>query len=125
MRHGLKEELKATKCEEAVHIGEPKQGEIHGEDDNVGGYSRFGTSNEARKPYAFPNGLFMVVGVIDDEQTFKFVIMREENRGEQSPFFFLSIEEEKYLNWMLIRNDEPKEETTFSLHTNFVRSGAT
>ena len=35
-RHKLKEELKVIEFEEAVHKGEHKQGEIHGED-NVDG----------------------------------------------------------------------------------------
>lgn len=68
----------------------------------------FETSNEAEKPYAFLDGLFMVVGVIDDEQLFEVVMKKQEDRGEKSSNFVLSREEEKYLNGMFIRNDEPK-----------------
>lgn len=125
MRHGLKEKLRATECEEEIHKGEPEQREIHGEDSNVGGDLMFETSNGVEKPYLFPDGLFMVVGVIDDEQPFEAIMKKEENIGEQSFNFVLSREEEQYLNGTLIRNDEPNEETNFSLHTNFLHVGVT
>lgn len=86
----------------------------------------FGTSNEATKPYVFSNDSFMVTcAIIDDEQCFETVMNKEEDRGEQSSNFFPSIKEEKYLNGMLIRNDEPKVETIFGLHTICVHVGAT
>jgi len=49
-RHRLKEELRETEYEEVVHICEPKQGGILGEDgDNVDGDFIFDTSNEAKE----------------------------------------------------------------------------
>jgi len=124
LRHELKEELKAAECGEEVHRGEPEKGEIHGEDSNVGGDLMFETSNEAKKPYLFLDGLFMVADVIDDEQPFEVVMKREEDRGEHSSKYVLNREEEQYLNRMLIRNDRPKTEIVFGLHTNYVHASA-
>lgn len=58
LRHGLKEELKATKHGEEIHKGEPEQGEIHGEDTNAGEDLMFETSNEAINTYVFTDDFF-------------------------------------------------------------------
>lgn len=53
------------------------------------------TSHDVEKPYIFPNGMFMVVGVIDAEQPFEAVMKKQEDRGEHSSIFFISSEYDK------------------------------
>jgi len=119
--------LKSKECLTAVPKEGMKNAKIPSTSGKLGEESVFGRTHDtikvicSKKPYVFSNESFMVVGIIEDDgQYFETIMKKEEDRGEQSSNFVLYKEEKQYLNEMLINNDEPKEKTTFSLHTNCV-----
>ena len=44
--------------------------------------------------------------IVDDGHSFETIMKRDEGGGGQNPNFFLSQDQEQYLNKMLIRGDE-------------------